>query len=106
MSNRIEKLQSLFNTEISQYWLKFQDDSMVSITRLEISHDIKNMTIWISSLSSIGSTLDQLRKDIPNLVHYLAPRLKIKNIPHITIKVDGGIEYSDHISKIIADINK
>ena len=104
MSNRVEKLQSLFNNEISKYWCKYQDSNLVSITNIEISHDIKNMTIWISSISNIGSILEILKNDMPNLVKHLASRLKIRRIPHITIKVDDGIEYADHINKIINEI--
>lgn len=105
MSNRIEKLRSLFKTEISNYWVTFQSDNIISITNIDVSKDLKNMTIWISVVGNTGSILEQLRKDIPNLSKYLSSRLSIRSIPFIKINIDSGIAYSSKINNILEEIN-
>ena len=90
MSNRIEKLESLFTTEISNYWRKFQSDNIITVSKVDISRDLKSATIWVSTIVKTGSTLSELRKDIGNLSKYLSSRLSIRAMPHIDIKVDSG----------------
>jgi ribosome-binding factor A len=104
MSNRIEKLESLFTTEISNYWRKFQSDNIITVSKVDISRDLKNATIWVSTIVKTGSTIAELRKDIGNLSRHLSTRLSIRSMPHIDIKVDSGIAYADRISTIIEDL--
>ncbi|MFA6082025.1 MAG: ribosome-binding factor A [Patescibacteria group bacterium] len=104
-TNRIDKLNSLFMQEISQFYMDDLADNFFSITKVDISPELNNAKVWVSFINKRGSNLESMQKRVPELRHELSKRLKLRYIPRIELLLDTGIEYASHITELL-DENK
>ncbi len=106
MSDRLTKLNSLLQQEISTFFLNELPHVFVTITRVEVSPDLHQAIVWVSFLDKQGSQLQELRSHLKELRRRLGQRLRLKNVPNLQLQLDRGIEYSEHISEVIQTIHK
>lgn len=111
-SVRIEKVQQLIKeaaSEIIHRELKDPRVGFVTITKVDVSSDLKNAKLYVSILGSdkqIADSLKGLNHSIKFIRGELAKKITLKFMPNIKFFLDTSLEYSAHIQKLLIDVNK
>ena len=109
---RIEKLQELIKQEMSKMLLREIKDpriGFVTVTDVEMTGDLREAKIYVSvmgdekkvkdSLKGLQSALGFIRREI-------GKRIRLRFTPEISFALDTSLDYSEHIQKILLDIEK
>ncbi len=77
--------------------------SLLTVTRSEVSADMKNGTIFISVLpeSKEQAALDFARRMRSELRHYVMKRLPVKVIPFFEVEIDYGEKNRIHVDELL-----
>ena len=81
---------------------------IVTITRVQLGTDLRNATIFVSLMEEQEKRqeiVDAMNKAAPYIQRLVAVRIKIKHFPRIYFKNDDALEHSQHIHKLLEDIN-
>ena len=81
--------------------------SLVSVTRCDVTNDLKECKAYISVLGSdedAKNTMEGLNRASGFIRKRLAESLNLRNTPQIEFKLDKSIEYGVMMSKKIDDI--
>ena len=110
MQHKQERLASLIQDELSKIVpkeLEFEG-ALVTITRVEISSDLKYADINFSAFPSSKNkdALKVLEDNVGHLHHLLLKRVRMKTVPFIRFKIDEGAEKAANIEKIFIDEEK
>lgn len=107
---RPTRVAELLQTEIAQLLLRQLKDprlGMATISRVEVSSDLRHACIYISR---IGSETDQ-RAALQGFEHaagfirgQLGKHLKLRYAPELTFKLDTTIAYGVRISRMLHDL--
>ena len=107
---RPTRVGELLQAEIAQLLLRQLKDprlSMVTISRVEVSSDLRHACIYISR---IGSETEQ-RAALQGFEHaagfirgQLGKHLKLRYTPELTFKLDTTIAYGVRISRMLHDL--
>ena len=114
MSNqlRIEKLQELIKQEMSKMLLREIKDpriGFVTVTDVEMTGDLREAKIFVSIMGSeeqVQESLKGLQSALGFIRREIGRRIKIRFTPEISFALDTSLDYSEHIQKILLDINK
>jgi len=108
MTRRTERLNHLIQIEISDLLRKHINDprlnGLISVTAVEISNDLKNARV---SISTLGDTLDrnEVLKGFNSAAGYmrreLAHRLNIRVTPELSFEFDDSIEHGVNLISLI-----
>ncbi|MFA5400431.1 MAG: 30S ribosome-binding factor RbfA [Dehalococcoidia bacterium] len=108
MTRRTERLNHLIQIEISDMLRKHINDprlnGLISVTEVEISNDLKNARV---SISTLGDTLDrnEVLKGFNSAAGYmrreLAHRLNIRVTPELSFEFDDSIEHGVNLISLI-----
>jgi ribosome-binding factor A len=108
MTRRTERLNHLIQIEISDLLRKHINDprlnGLISVTAVEISNDLKNARV---SISTLGDTLDrnEVLKGFNSAAGYmrreLAHRLNIRVTPELSFEFDDSIEHGVNLIHLI-----
>lgn len=108
MTRRTERLNHLIQIEISDLLRKHINDprlnGLISVTAVEISNDLKNARV---SISTLGDTLDRndVLKGFNSAAGYmrreLAHRLNIRVTPELSFEFDDSIEHGVNLISLI-----
>lgn len=110
MGYKIEKLARKIQKDISDIVQRQMNDprvGFISITRVDLSRDLKFAKVWVSILgqpneqSKVMRALDHARGYVQSEV---ARRLRTRQTPILSFHQDKGIEQSIKISKILQDL--
>jgi len=111
MTRRTERLNHLIQAEISDLLRKHVNDprlnGLISVTGVEISKDLKNARV---SISSLGGSLDrdEILKGFNSAAGYLrrelAHRLNIRVTPELSFKFDDSIEHGVNLVNLIDSV--
>jgi len=104
MSNRLIQINKQLQQEISSFLQISAPELFVSVTRVQVTPDLKDASVWLSFINDPENGISRIRSLVRDLAGHLFERLSIKHIPHLHFKLDEGLEYSEHISSIIQDI--
>jgi len=108
--SRKQKIEEEIKHEISLIILKELNDpgiGFATVTKVEISIDLKYAKIFVSALGDkrqIEKTFSALERAKGFIRKLLSQRMRIKFVPAISFKQDDSGEYSIRISKIIDDL--
>lgn len=109
MSNRIEKVNSLLQKEISAYIFdqRFEGiKGLVTVKGVVTSRDLGHAKIFVSVVGqNEESILEILNKHIGQIQKMLYERLRMTPIPRISFVLDHSGEYAEYISKLLNDIH-
>lgn len=77
--------------------------SLITVTRAEVSSDMKHGTIFITALpeSKEASALDFAKRMRSELRHTVMKRLPVKVIPFFEIEIDYGEKNRQHIDSLL-----
>lgn len=109
---RSQRVGELIHEEISNLLLMEIKDpriGFVTITRVELSDDLKNAKIFVSvmadengkekALQGLSSASGFIRKE-------LGKKLRLKLVPELIFKIDNSLDYSLRIQKTLFEISE
>ncbi|HYV33739.1 MAG TPA: ribosome-binding factor A [Candidatus Limnocylindria bacterium] len=121
-TNRIAKVNSLIEHELGPVLHEFMDwqNSLITITKVETSRDMKWAKIWISifhpaplqSAKKIETTqvldkkiMDFLAKNIYDIQGEVNKHFHTKIIPRISFHLDTSPRYVEHIEELVKKVH-
>jgi ribosome-binding factor A len=109
MSRRIEQINESIRKEISELFLReieFPKGTLVTVTRVKTSRDLKYARIFVSVLPFKHSQeiLKLLGKNVPHLQFLLGEKITMKFIPKISFALDTTEEEAEKIEEIFKTI--
>jgi ribosome-binding factor A len=81
----------------------------MSVTHVEMSHDLRTAHVYVSVLGTDderSENLAALRSAAGFIRHHLKPRLRMRQIPELDFRDDRSMEYAVGISRAIQDLRK
>ena len=108
MSRRTDRINEQLREEISTVLARQIKDprlnSVITITRVESSSDLRNAKVYISVLGN-----DKQRKDALDGLHSAASflrreirdRINMKHTPYMTYLLDDSIQEADHLQRLL-----
>lgn len=106
---REKRIASVLEREISIIITQEMKDprlGFITITKVTVSHDLKEATVYFSSLDKKLESLDILNKATGFIRSTLAHRVKLRFIPELQFKIDDSYEYGKRIDELFEKINK
>ena len=79
-------------------------NNFVSITRADVSPDLKTARIYFSAMGNSAEAKAALTGACGLFRHHLAQTLNMRLTPELTFVADNSIEHGAHISKILRDL--
>jgi len=110
MTRRTERLNSVIQQEISQLLREQVNDprlnSMISITRVSTSADLRHATIYVSALGEVDKKeiLKGFSAASGFLRCQLANRLQLRHMPELNFQFDDSIERAADVLRLIAEV--
>lgn len=109
-TKRIEKelqkeISAILATEIKDPRI----DSLVSITDIDLTNDLEQAKVYVSSLGDEDKKeeiLEGLRNASGFIKRELGIRLKLRNIPELIFKIDNSIERGIYMDNLISKVIK
>jgi ribosome-binding factor A len=115
---RSQRVQELIHEEISkliQHGLKDPRIGFVTVTRIELSDDLKNARVYVSimgseeeresSIEGLNSAKGYLRTCLGKNLYLKRTPEYLKRTPELHFKLDGAADHVEKITKIIGDLN-
>src|SRR5690606_24956840 len=109
-SRRRQQVGDLIRDEVSEilaYEMKDPRLGMVSITRVEMSPDLRYATVFASVYgedSEQQATLQALTGASGYIRKLLAPRLRIRHIPVVNFRLDRSMQHAEQIARTLNGI--
>lgn len=107
MSQRTEKVESLVQQTVAAALpeLLGKEAASVTVTGVDVSPDLRAATIWIGVLTGDPETvMKAVLAERGELQRLVAERLTTKFIPKLTLKLDTGGKYAEHIETILKQL--
>lgn len=112
MSRRLQRLTTQFKRELSDLIRTELRDprigTIVSITRIEVSPDLENATVYTSILGEPEvkrDTVGALTAAAPFLKRQMLHRMHIKKIPALHFVLDESIEQAAHVLDLMKKVS-
>jgi ribosome-binding factor A len=104
MSRRTEKVAAVLQQEIGFFILKMELPALTTISKVEVTPDLKWSKIWITVMGDKDqqqNVLDLLHESLFEMQGELNRKLEMKFVPRIKFVIDHGEEYADHINELL-----
>ncbi len=112
-SRRIERVNELIKEEIASLLQREIRDprlsSLISITHVETSSDLRNATVGVSILGTeeeVKQAMIAIRRAAGFFRKQLAGRLSLRNAPELNFKLDTSIEEGARVLKLLREIEE
>ena len=111
-NNRMERIKEEFRRELASIFREIKDprlSSMVSVTAVEITKDLKYAKVYVSVMGSQeekNNSLTALKSATGFIKREIGARLNLRGVPHPTFVLDNSIDYGAHINEMIKKINE
>lgn len=111
MSHRIDKIENLIKEEISLiFLLKLQnlDSSLVTITHVRVSADLKIAKVYVSIFEKDRreEVFEKIKSKTKFIRSELASRITIKFVPELKFFLDDTLDYVEKIEELIKKIHE
>ena len=106
---RLEQDVKVAMSHIISYEVKEPEvTGMISVTSVKVTPDQKYMTVYVSIYGKKNKekVLEALKKAKGFIKSSLAKKVKMRNIPEITFKLDNSMEYGEYMDKVIEEVIK
>ena len=104
MSRRTEKVASLLQHEVGNFIHKLEMPVLTTISKVEVTPDLKWCKIWITILGSDTKQAEVLKillRSSRDLQTDLKAKLTMKFIPRVKFAIDHGEEYAAKINQLL-----
>ena len=98
-----EELTDIIRREVKDPRIGF-----FSLTRVDVSGDLRSARIYVSVLGTDEErvdTLAALRSAAGFIRHHLRPRLRMRQIPDLEFRDDRSMEHAEQIGRTLRDLN-
>jgi len=113
MNRRMERVNEVIKEEIAVLLQRQVQDprlsAMVSITGVETSPDLRNATVFVSVLGSeeeVQHAMAGLRHASGYLRRELAGRIRIRQVPELSFRLDTSIGEGARVLELLREIHK
>lgn len=109
-TRRQQQVAEFLREEISEIVLRELKDprlGLVSITRVEVSPDLRHAQAFVSVLGTdddFRETLNALNRASGFVRHLLRPRMHTRHIPEVSFRADHSMEYAEQMARTLNDI--
>jgi ribosome-binding factor A len=109
-SRRQQQVADLLRDEVSEIIQRHMNDprlGFVSITRVEMSPDVRYAKLFVSVYASEEEqreALKVLNRATGFIRHELAPRLKLRQLPELTFRLDHSMEHAERVQRLLRQI--
>lgn len=82
---------------------------MLTITRVEMSRDLRNASVYVSLFNpdpDANAVLRELRSRKKEIRYQLAKDIQTKYVPQIKFFIDTSVEHAANINLIIEDLHR
>ena len=110
-SNRIGRINEEIQKELSSCIRNLKDprvqDTMISITRVETTPDLRYAKVYVSILEEENRKpmMAALKKAAGFVRHQLRENMIIRTSPEILFELDQNIEYGIHIASVLKQVH-
>ncbi|MBX4186766.1 MAG: ribosome-binding factor A [Candidatus Doudnabacteria bacterium] len=109
MSRRTEKVASLLQQETGAYLMKMELPALTTISKVEVTPDLKWGKIWITVMGDEKqqkAVLNCLHEELFELQGELNRTLEMKIVPRVKFVIDHGEEYASKINELLRKANE
>jgi ribosome-binding factor A len=81
----------------------------VTITDCEVSRDLKHAKVFVSTLqggAARDAALKALKRASGAMRHRLAPRLELREVPHIRFEFDDSLERGARVEELLRKVRE
>ena len=99
-----EELTDIIRREVKDPRIGF-----MSVTRVDVTPDLRHAAVYISVLGTDQEreeTLTALRSASGFIRHHLKPRLRMRQIPELEFRDDRSMEHAERIARTLREINE
>ena len=104
MTKRTQQVSALVQKEVAQYLARTELPALTTISKVEITPDLKWGKIWITVMGDAlvhKQVLAELGEHMYDLQGELNRKLTMKFVPKIKFVIDHGEEYAAHINDLL-----
>ena len=107
---RLQRVNQLMREEIShlvQRELKDPRLGFVTVTEVDVAKDLRTAKVYVSVLGSEAdwqASLEALESARGFIRNWLAPRLRMRSIPHLTFHADRSMAHAAHIQTVLEEL--
>lgn len=111
-SIRPERVAELLHRELSLLLSRELSDPRlagVTITDCEVSRDLKHAKVFVSTLeagAARAASLKALKRAAGAMRHLLAPRLELREVPHIRFEFDDSLERGARVEELLRKVRE
>ena len=112
MSQRTDRLDSQIRSELMELIQREMKDprlAFVTITQVETSRDLSFAKVWVSVYGSDEErerTMEALSSAAPWLRRRLAERLRVRQVPELSMRRDESIETGDRLLRMLRQLEE
>lgn len=110
MTRRTEQVASLMQKELGELMLGLELPAMTTISRIEVTDDLKHAKVWITVFSEDEriekAVLEALKGNLYDLQGELNRKFTMHHTPRIAFAVDSSLHYASRINKLLRDANE
>lgn len=104
--HREEQLEHYLQQVVAEFFLKnieFPLETLVTVTKVELSKDRRHGLVWVSVLPDAKGPVCAgiIRKNLYFIQGEVNRMVKTRPIPRISVKMDAGPAYSEHIEELL-----
>jgi ribosome-binding factor A len=109
---RLDRVNQLIKEEISyllQRELKDPRLGFVTVTEVEVSKDLRQAKVYVSVLGTEAqwaASLQALESARGFVRNWLAPRLRLRSIPHLSFHPDRSMAHAAHIQTVLEELRR
>ncbi len=109
--DRVRRVSELVRRQVSHFILRELADEglgILSVTAVDMSRDLQQATVYVSSLaqcSDIDNILSVLEENVPAVRRDLAQSLHLRRVPHVTFRHDESVERGRRLTKMIDELD-
>ncbi|MBX4188211.1 MAG: 30S ribosome-binding factor RbfA [Candidatus Doudnabacteria bacterium] len=105
MTRRTEQVTSLIQQELGRLMLELELPAMTTISRVDVTQDLKHAKIWITVFSEDKvieeSVLEELGKHMYELQGQLNRSFTMHHTPRIAFAIDNSQHYASRINELL-----
>jgi ribosome-binding factor A len=105
MTRRTDQVGSLIQKELGELMLGIELPAMTTISRVEVSPDLKHAKVWVTIFSDDQGMDDQvmeaLSANLYEMQGEINKKLVMHHAPRIAFAVDNSQRYASHINELL-----
>ena len=108
--DRVRRVSELVRRQVSHFIVRELADEglgIVSVTAVDMSRDLQQATVYVSSLAQgpdVESILFVLEENVPAVRRDLAQSLHLSRVPDLTFRYDESVERGQRLTKMIDEL--